>query len=442
MPDFKPFDLGNVLSQAETIRGQRSQNVLAQQRIDAGDRLKKREAAFNPLFQEFLAGGENAPTLNELAAVDPEKTAQIQSFLTEQQEFGEAKNEIAREKQQREADENVKAALFVQRSDSPKKAVTLGFPDFIRELEEGGVDTSAWEDEDWRELAKDIVAEFGPRSSLSFEELGLEPEELRSTAGKQLEDRQRIIAEFGEGSPEVTRFDAATAKGKGFSVTLPDGTVISAGGGADLQKKTLAQAETDIVGIDDSIARIDAIAAGFKPEFLEFSGRLGAKISEIREKLGGDLSSEDQQFLTDFAAFQRDAIENINLEIKRITGAQMSEKEANRIRQGFPDPGEGIFDGDSPSVFLSKMRGVQRSLKLARARRVHLLRNGINLDALSKPAREREFNRLSLPTSDTDRSGIVGVMNRRAIEVRKSTEGDDAAKSAAVARVFREEFGI
>lgn len=436
MPEFKPFDLGNVLAQAENIKGARSQNVLREQQIDAGEALKQREAAFNPLFQQFLAGGENAPTLNELAAVDPEKTAVIQNFLSEQQALDTARNEAVREQEQREADIAVRGALFVKRSDSPKVALELGFPEFVAQLEEQGVEIGDLDDSQVLQMADGLIQQLGPVSSLSLEELGLEPEELRSTAGKQLEDRQKIAEQFGEGSEELARFDAATAKGKGFSVTLPDGTVISAGGPQELQKKTLGQTETDIVGADDAIARINAIASGFKPEFLEFGGRLGAKLSSLKAKFGKDLSGEQKQFLTEFSSFQRDAIENINLEIKRITGAQMSEKEANRIRQGFPDPGEGVFDGDDPITFQSKLRGVMRSLSLTRARRMTLLRDGINIDNLSQKARDREFGRLALPVDKTDNRGIVGVMNGRIKAVRDGG-GDDEA----VRKMLQEEFG-
>ena len=62
--------------------------------------------------------------------------------------------------------------------------------------------------------------------------------------------------------------------------------------------------------------------------------------------------------LTEFKGFQRKAIENINLYIKEITGAQMSEKEATRLRLSQPDPGEQWYQGDDPITFKAKMDDV------------------------------------------------------------------------------------
>lgn len=432
MPEFKPFDLGNVLSQAEGIKGRRASNVLAQQNIDAGEALKNRAAAFNPLFQRFLQGGENAPKLNELAAVDPEKTAQIQNFLSSQQALTQKRNEAVREQEQREADLVVRGALFVKNSEFPKKALQQGFPEFVTQLEEQGVDVDALDDASVIQLADGLIQQMGAKSSLSLKELGLEQEGLQSTAGKQLEDRQRIVDEFGEGSSELTRFDAATAKGKGFSVTLPDGTVISAGGGPDVQRKTLSAAEEQVVGIDDSLARLDAIRATFDKDFLTVGGKLAAKVTSLKAKFGiGDVSPEEKQFLIKFADFTRNAIENINLSIKFLTGAQMSEKEADRIRLGSPDPGEGIFGGDDPITFKAKLDSVDRALRLARARKTILLREGINLDTLTQEGRNRQFEATTLDQ-------VEKRINDRAKQIRKENKGiseDD------MDRMLKEEFG-
>lgn len=432
MAEFRPLDLGNVLTQAETIKGQRASNVLAQQNIDAGEALKRRAAQFNPLFQQFLQGGENAPTLNELAAVDPDKTAQIQSFLAEQQEFNQARNDIALAREQEKFQILFKEARFVARSSSPKRAAEVGFPERIKELEAAGVDLSNWDDADWREFANDVAEEVGPKTGFSLKELGLEPEGLQSTAGKQLEDRQRIVDEFGEGSSELARFDAATAKGKGFSVTLPDGTVISAGGGPDVQRKTLSAAEEQVVGIDDSLARLDAIRATFDKDFLTVGGKLAAKVTSLKAKFGiGDVSPEEKQFLTKFSDFTRNAIENINLSIKFLTGAQMSEKEADRIRLGSPDPGEGIFGGDDPITFKAKLDSVDRALRLARARKTILLREGINLDTLTQEGRNRQFEATTLDQ-------VEKRINDRAKQIRKENKG---ISEDGIDRMLKEEFG-
>jgi hypothetical protein len=389
MADFEPFSLGNVLSQAENIRGARNVNALREQQLSAQNALTQQAAQFNPLFQQFLAGEVDA---NALASVDPERAQQAL-------EFQQAQVEQQRVQEQQEADEVVRGVQLITNAASPSTLLPLAFPEFVASLEDQGIDVSTLTDEMIRdELGPQLLAQFGPQSTFSLEELGLEPDEFRSTAGKQFEDRQRLVNQFGEGSPEVTRFDASTAKG-GQRITVDPETgqvVFEQGALSPLQKKTAAQVEADIVNIDDSIARLDAISQGVDDRFLQVPGRLDALVAAGKEKFGIGITADDRRFLSDISEFKRDAIENINLEIKRITGAQMSEKEATRIRQGFPDPGEGLFDGDAPTVFRSKLAAVRRQLLATRIRRGLLLRQGINTDEMSQEDRNEEFDRLDI----------------------------------------------
>lgn len=422
MVDFSTFNLGNVLGQAENIRGAQVQRQTQEQALGRQNVLAQREAQFNPLFRQFLAGETD---INALAAVDPERAAEAQEFVAE-------RNELARREEEQQADQLARAVILVRGSANKAKTIRTLFPEVADDFEARGIVLEELTPEDFSDIERGILEQVAPISSLSFEELGLEAPEFRSTAGKQFEDRQVLVSRFGEGSPQVTRFDTATAK-RGQRITIDPETgevVFEQGVLPALQKKTVARAETEIVDIDDSIARLDAISAGFDPRFLQFSSRLGAKISGIRSQLGQDISAQDEQFLRQFSSFQRDAIENINLEIKRITGAQMSEKEADRIRQGFPDPGEGVFDGDAPPIFLSKMESVNKSLRLMRARRIILLREGINLDTLTKRGKERQFDTLTLDE-------VEARADARAKEIR-AAGGDDAA----VRQMLRNEFGL
>lgn len=164
---------------------------------------------------------------------------------------------------------------------------------------------------------------------------------------------------------------------------LPDALIAPSrqqtGGPGDfgVEKKTKAGLEEKIVNVKDSLARLKAIKRRFKPEYQTWSAKLGFATGKLKEKAGMELSKEDQKTAKEFYSFKRRSIESINLEIKRITGAQMSEAEATRIRQGFPDPGEGILDGDSPTQFSSKLDDVTEAIEASGRRYEYLLRNGI-----------------------------------------------------------------
>ena len=55
----------------------------------------------------------------------------------------------------------------------------------------------------------------------------------------------------------------------------------------------------------------------------------------------------------------------------------MSEKEASRIRKAMPDPGEGVFDGDSPTEFEAKWKSVMKHLRMSQARHIYYLNQGM-----------------------------------------------------------------
>ena len=164
-------------------------------------------------------------------------------------------------------------------------------------------------------------------------------------------------------------------------------------------EETKGDLEGKLFNAQESQSRLEDIAASYKPEFLQ----LGTKLSTLNTKwqeigkgtplasglatVFGKATPEDQETLTDYSAFRRDSINNINLYIKEITGAQMSEKEAERIRQGMPDPGEGIFDGDSPSQFESKWNSTMKQMRAAQARYTYYLKNGFSAADVNKMAK-------------------------------------------------------
>lgn len=163
--------------------------------------------------------------------------------------------------------------------------------------------------------------------------------------------------------------------------TFRQGPGVGGGDPGSMTQTTRGGLEQDLLNRDRQLARLEKIEADFEPKYQTWRYRGAQWWTGLKSKLDlGPISEEDQAELTEFKSYQRDSIENINAYIKEVTGAQMSEKEADRIRLAQPDPGEGVFGGDDPITFKAKLTSGIRSAKLARARYAYALKNGLSLD--------------------------------------------------------------
>jgi hypothetical protein len=135
---------------------------------------------------------------------------------------------------------------------------------------------------------------------------------------------------------------------------------------------------------DIGLARIEDTIAAFKPEFQELGTRWGNLWTGVKEKLGVKLSPEDKKQLADFSTYRKGAIKTLNEEIHRLTGAQMSRHEARRLVKGLPNPGTGLFDGDSPTEFISALKVTYKDLKRVQARARYYQARNINVKNLAK----------------------------------------------------------
>ena len=214
---------------------------------------------------------------------------------------------------------------------------------------------------------------------------------------------------------------------------------VDAGKGG-LERKTIGTIEDKLMATANNLARLDIIREQYKRKFLEWGPRISARILSWKSKLGKKLSPEENKFIREISSFNRDSIENINLYIKEITGAQMSNQEAGRIRLAQPDPGEGIFGGDAPEVFEAKLESAYASIKRAQARYTYWLRQGVDMGDMTEAQREAF-------TRENTLEGITKIMKDRESKIidqtRQSNPGinDDDLK-AILRRTLAQEFGV
>jgi hypothetical protein len=143
-----------------------------------------------------------------------------------------------------------------------------------------------------------------------------------------------------------------------------------------------AQTEIDkaLLSSGSRLQVLNRISEGYRPEFLQTRFKVAQGLVELGEKLGREPNPEERQNLEQYSRFKQDAVRQLNQYINEITGAAIGQgEEAERLKSGVPNPGTGLFGGDSPTVFLSKLNNTVRDLRLAEARLQYIKTKGFNL---------------------------------------------------------------
>ncbi len=219
---------------------------------------------------------------------------------------------------------------------------------------------------------------------------------------------------------------------KGMEITTGDGTTIRTGvPTSDMTGPTRNKVQEKLMNSVEGLSRIEGIIKDFKPEYQQVPSKLGFKWTELKDKFNlGEIKDDDRKSLEEFSVYKQNSLNNINLYIKEITGAQMSEKEATRIRQGLPDPGENVFDGDSPTEFYSKMVNTYKQTKAAVARYNYYLKKGIDPNAIGSMV--NDGGAVSLTEMEK-------IIEERGKELRSK---NPKASIEEVAAMIKAEFGL
>lgn len=257
------------------------------------------------------------------------------------------------------------------------------------------------------------------------------PEKPKQPTVKELFDALPPEVQAGiKASPDPQRaFSTYMVRQKGLQIEFDDqgrvkaitqGTTGPAGG---MQKSTAGDIEKALFTAREGMARLSRIEESFKPEYLTIPEKLSNWWTASKEKMGLGLKPEEKQALTEYTAFRRNAFDNINRYIKEITGAQMSEAEADRLRQSMPDPAN-----DSPTEFAAGMNATFKTLRMAAARHVYTLRSGLDPKSVSIDS-------------------MAGIVNKRGEQVEKEIKTrnpswDEDQVRSFTRQVLSAEFGL
>lgn len=243
----------------------------------------------------------------------------------------------------------------------------------------------------------------------------------------------RLMSErdaFPAGDPRRAQYDktiSAYKAGRGTDVTVNTGPMTPGKTGGN-------KVDEDMLGVTRNLMQLDQISSQFKPEFQKLSTRGAQWWNAAKEKLGADLTNKEKQDLVQFSQYKRNSVDSLNQYIKSITGAAMTNAEAERILKGLPNPGTGAFDGDSPTEFKAKLDDAIQKTKMSVARLSYIKRNGMSLD-------DGQGNAV-LPLER-----MPQLINERGREIEtelksQQPKSDSKALQRAVRRQLAVEFGL
>jgi len=138
------------------------------------------------------------------------------------------------------------------------------------------------------------------------------------------------------------------------TVRTIDGNVLAG------DKTTARKIFFDTLGMDDTIQRVDKILDDFDPEYFTYYRQGSEAGKKLLRKGGLKLPEDADKRSLEYRFFQGDLQSFVNSYIKQITGAQMGEKEAERIMKAL-----GSFEDDAIG-FEAKMTAMRDAMYRSR----------------------------------------------------------------------------
>jgi hypothetical protein len=247
-----------------------------------------------------------------------------------------------------------------------------------------------------------------------------------------------LVQVYDESSPTgskwVPKSEAAGQPGKApssaLSITGYDDKgrpLIQMGGKAPgITKPTRTATEKQLINKSETLAHLSSIRQRYRPEFQQVGTRWDALKARLKSKAGISLAPEESELLQDYSAYRADAGQLFANTLKDLSGVAVNPTEFKRAEVWLPNPGTGLFDGDSPEELESKIERFEDFTKRALMKRNYILRHGLDID-------------------DVDVDDMPGVVRKRGNEIEKQYREDfgltGEALGDAVRQALTEEFG-
>ena len=230
----------------------------------------------------------------------------------------------------------------------------------------------------WAQMGKKLPDAFDPDQNFAgigaakeaiqyLKTIAVEPTELG-----RLQRERDALSVSDPRRAEYDRVIKSYKAGRGTDVTVNTGPMTPGKTGAN-------KIDEDMLGVTRNLMQLDAISSQFKPEYQRFQDKAGFMALSVKDSTVG-LNNKEKKDLTEYSQYRRNAFNTLNEYIKSITGAAMTNAEADRILKGLPSPGTGLFDGDSPTEFKAKLDDAIQKTKMSVARLAYMKRNGMSLE--------------------------------------------------------------
>ena len=152
-------------------------------------------------------------------------------------------------------------------------------------------------------------------------------------------------------------------------------------------KATQSKLELNINDMLVAKQQLGEIKTNFDPDMLSVPGIVQRRIAELKD-LFNSSSPEDKAVIEAYTTWKNSAFGYANAVIKAVTGAQMSEPEAQRIMKELPDPRS--FKG-TPTEYLAALKVAERKANASITRAQYFLENGIQPQLVDMPDGTKEY---------------------------------------------------
>ena len=145
----------------------------------------------------------------------------------------------------------------------------------------------------------------------------------------------------------------------------------------ELTKPAQTKAQETLMQTGDILYQLNTLKKDIKPDFFSIPNRAYLEAADYATKWGKELSPEQQKKVEEYRSYQTRALGFINNLIHALTGAQLSQFEAVRIRKSAADLGENITSGNSYTTFNSKLDTLITDYQAQKTRYQELLQKGV-----------------------------------------------------------------
>lgn len=237
-------------------------------------------------------------------------------------------------------------------------------------------------------------------------------------------------------------------EGPAVNVKLADGTIITAGtkgakGGQGTQQTGLTvkgqgEIEKGLLDATEGLSDTLRIQKSFDPSFATIGGQWEGYRNKVKDKLGYKLTPDEQTQFGGFTGYRAEAGRVFANTLKKLSGTAVTEPEMKRQEVYLINPGNGIFDGDSPSQVQTKIDKFTSFQRNAIARLNYIRKNGFSI---RNAGGDTDFAKISL---DRMPGIIKGYGQNLAAQLMKQNNwsANDPRLIQAVQAGVAEHFGL